>query len=433
MKCRASAGEGSGPLIRKMGLIVLCLASIAAAATQTPKQTPPDRTRRTSPVRLQPIQLPEPATRSAVSFEQAVVELQNVQAPGNQRLDAARISQLAWAIQQAMSPSAVAAPIPPQTLGDPPMRAFFVLPEGLFAYDPAGHILQPISDGDLRTTLATALLKQAVVPIGGCQIIVAASGRDFATRYGTRARTVMAMQAGRVSQNIQLQTVAQGLTFVGIEAVEGGDVRRVVRIPRNYEPLYVALIGYPAGQAPDTAVQPVVSQSGRKVLVVVAPMGFQDEELFATRRTLELAGVQVAVASTRMGPLTGMLGGTAQADMLLNQARVENFDGVVFIGGIGAIDYIGSSIAQNLARQASVRHKVLAAIGTAPSVLASAGALRGVRATAYLSEQERLTRAGAVYTGNPAEKDGLIITATGPQAAALFAQAIIEGLGEVSQ
>ena len=36
-----------------------------------------------------------------------------------------------------------------------------------------------------------------------------------------------------------------------------------------------------------------------------------------------------------------------------------------------------------------------------------------------------------MYTGNPVEKDGLMITATGPLAAGLFTQAILEGLGEL--
>lgn len=242
----------------------------------------------------------------------------------------------------------------------------------------------------------------------------------------------MALQAGKISQNIQLQAAALGLSFVSVDAVEGADLRSVTRIPRNYDPLYVAIIGYPAGQAPTTAVQPTVTtQSGRRVLLVVAPTGFQDEELFATKRNLELAGVQTAITSARMGPLAGMLGGTAQAAMLLNQANVSDFDAVVFIGGTGALDYQNNPTAQNLARQASVRGKVLAAIGTAPSILAAAGVMRGVRCTAYLSERERLTRASAVYTGNPAEKDGNIITATGPMAVNLFTQAILEGLGEL--
>jgi protease I len=174
-----------------------------------------------------------------------------------------------------------------------------------------------------------------------------------------------------------------------------------------------------------------VSQSGRSALLVVPARGFQDEELFITRRALELAGVQVAVASTRTGVLMGMLGGTTQTNMLLNQASVDNFDAIVFIGGVGAIDYINNPTAQNLARQAAAQQKVLAAIGTAPSILANAGALQGIRATAYPTEQQRLVLAGAAFTGNPAEKEGLIITAAGSPAAALFAQGILEGLAEV--
>jgi protease I len=167
--------------------------------------------------------------------------------------------------------------------------------------------------------------------------------------------------------------------------------------------------------------------------LVVPPRGFQDQEYLETRRALELGGVQVAVASTRAGPLVGMTGTVAQADLLVNQVNVDNFDAVVFIGGVGAAEYVRSPMVQNLARQVSVRRKVLAAIGTAPTILASAGVLRGARVTAYLSEQEPIARAGALYTGNPAEKDGLIITATGPLAAPLFTRAILEGIGEVRQ
>ena len=127
----------------------------------------------------------------------------------------------------------------------------------------------------------------------------------------------------------------------------------------------------------------------------------------------ELAGVQVMVASTRLGQLTGMLGGSIRADLLLNQAKADDFNAIVFIGGVDTMIYVNNSIALNLARQATTKRKVLAAIGTAPSILAGAGLLRGVRSTAYLSEQDRMVQAGAIYTGNPVEKDDLIVTATG--------------------
>jgi len=436
MKLRSFADERSRSWIVKMSLTLLCLASLAVAGM--PKQSPSGPARqpqaapaRRAPARLQAIQLPEPANSSAVTFEQAVDEMQKVQAPANQRLDSAKIGQLAWAIRSSM-PTPVAAGTAPAPAGDDsPMRAFFVLPEGLFSYEPSSHTLQPIAEGDARLTLGASLVKQPLTPVGGCQIVLAGSPRDYTARYGTKSRTVMAMQAGKIAQNIQLQAVAQGLAFVAVDAVEGADVRRAVRVPRNYEPLYVAIVGYPAGQTPATAVQPASAQSNYRVLLVVAPRGFQDQELFDTRRALELAGVQATVASTRTGQLVGMAGGLAQADLLLSQVDVDNFDGVVFIGGTGAVEYVRSAAVQNLARQVSVRRKVLAAIGTAPSILAGAGLLRGTRVTAYLTEQERIVQAGGLYTGNAAEKDGLIITATGPLATSLFTKAILDGLAEV--
>lgn len=439
MKLRLFAGECPRSGVVRALLASLCLASAVVAAAAERQGASPSQpqaqagpARRAPAPRLQPIQLPEPTTRSAVTFEQALVEMQRVQPPAGQRLDSAKVGQLAWAIRSSM-PAPPATTTPTSNGDESPMRAFFVLPEGLFAYEPLGHTLQPVTEGDIRTTLAAALVKQPTVLPGGCQIILTASSRDYTARFGTRSRTVMAMQAGKVAQTIQLEAIAQGLGFIALDAVDGADVRRVARIPRGYEPLFVTIVGYPSSQVPETAGQPTPTQSGRRALLVVPPRGFQDQEYLETRRALELGGVQVAVASTRAGPLVGMTGTVAQADLLVNQVNVDNFDAVVFIGGVGAAEYVRSPMVQNLARQVSVRRKVLAAIGTAPTILASAGVLRGARVTAYLSEQEPIARAGALYTGNPAEKDGLIITATGPLAAPLFTRAILEGIGEVRQ
>jgi protease I len=434
MKLRSFADERSRSWIVKMSLTLLCLASLAVAGM--PKQSPSGPARqpqaapvRRAPARLQAIQLPEPANSSAVTFEQAVDEMQKVQAPANQRLDSAKIGQLAWAIRSSM-PTPVAAGTAPAPAGDDsPMRAFFVLPEGLFSYEPSSHTLQPIAEGDARLTLGASLVKQPLTPVGGCQIVLAGSPRDYTARYGTKSRTVMAMQAGKIAQNIQLQAVAHGLAFVAVDAVEGADVRRAVRVPRNYEPLYVAIVGYPAGQTPATAVQPASAQSNYRVLLVVAPRGFQDQELFDTRRALELAGVQATVASTRTGQWVGMAGGRAQAALLLSQGDVDNFDGVVFFADGRGRDV--RSAASRTGASGFRATQILAAIGTAPSILAGAGLLRGTRVTAYLTEQERIVQAGGFYTGNAAEKDGLIITATGPLATSLFTKAILDGLAEV--
>ncbi|MHC4365802.1 MAG: DJ-1/PfpI family protein, partial [Planctomycetota bacterium] len=51
-------------------------------------------------------------------------------------------------------------------------------------------------------------------------------------------------------------------------------------------------------------------------------------------------------------------------------------------------------------------------------------------ATAFSTEKYKLKRSGAQYTGADVERDGLIITANGPKAAAQFGKAIVDALTE---
>ncbi len=392
----------------------------------------PDATRRGPASKFKVVQLPEPSTSSAVGVEQALLGLGKLQPPGNQRLDLPKVSQLAWAIQRVMLTSGVGpagpAAVPPEVAA---MKAYFVLPDGVFLYNPLDHTLQQIEEQDQREALATALLNQAGAPTGGCQIILTASAQEFNQVYGTRGRIAMLLKAGQMSRNVQLEAIAQGLTFISVDAVDPAAIRRVTRVQRNLDPLYVVFLGYPAGQAPSATADQ--ARAGMTALFVVPPQGYQEEEFLATKRALEQAGVQVIVGSTRMGTLTGMLNGLIRTDLLLNQANLDNFNAVVLIGGLGAIDYLNNPTVLKLVREAVTRRKVLAASGTAPSILASAGALKGARATAYFSEQSRVTLGGAMYTGNAVEKDGLTITSTGPLAVPVFAEAILEALGTTGQ
>ena len=105
-------------------------------------------------------------------------------------------------------------------------------------------------------------------------------------------------------------------------------------------------------------------------------------------------------------------------------------DRIIFIGGSGARQYFNSPAALNIARQAAAKQKILAAICIAPTILANAGLLEGRRATCFASERPRLQNAGAQYTGAAVERDGLIITGSGPVAANLFGITIADILAE---
>ena len=123
-----------------------------------------------------------------------------------------------------------------------------------------------------------------------------------------------------------------------------------------------------------------------------------------------------------------MLGARVKPQVLLSDVSAEDFDAVVFVGGSGASVYFDDPTAHALARAAADGRKVLAAICIAPSTLANAGLLAGKRATCWSSEAANLKAKGAHYTGSPVERDGLIITGQGPQAARQFASALVDAL-----
>lgn len=169
---------------------------------------------------------------------------------------------------------------------------------------------------------------------------------------------------------------------------------------------------------------------GKKVIFVVAPSDFRDEELFHPKEVLEANGASTAIASLSKGALQGVMGGTAQATLSLNDVKAENFDAIVFVGGSGAQVYFNNSKAMALAREFLSAGKITSAICIAPSILANAGLLKGKKATCFSSEAANLKAKGATYTGKAVEVDGLLVTADGPSSAKAFGNEIAKLLSK---
>jgi len=231
----------------------------------------------------------------------------------------------------------------------------------------------------------------------------------------------MLLEAGHIAQNIQLQAVCLDLGSVTIGGFNTKDVSRICRLPRGMEPLYIICVGHPIEQAAAEALQK--GTGAKRAVLIVASQNFRDEELFETKRALDTAAVQTVIASTKIGIIRGALGNIAEANILVGQLRVEDYDAIIFIGGPGAVEYFVNPAALNLAREAVRQRKILAAICIAPTILANAGV-----ATSFLSERNRLIQAGAVYTGIPVEQDRLIITGSGPMASIQFGRAVADAL-----
>ncbi len=167
----------------------------------------------------------------------------------------------------------------------------------------------------------------------------------------------------------------------------------------------------------------------RKVLMVIAPDEFRDEEYREPRRILEAKGCEVTVASTHTRQAKGMLGLTVTPDITLDRAKGSDYDAVIFVGGHGAQAYYDDPVAHGLATETARRGRLLGAICVAPTILANAGLLRGKLATVWPSQSKALISSGARYTAEPVERDGTIITADGPTSAVRFGEEIARALG----
>ncbi|MCM8791974.1 MAG: DJ-1/PfpI family protein [Candidatus Omnitrophica bacterium] len=168
----------------------------------------------------------------------------------------------------------------------------------------------------------------------------------------------------------------------------------------------------------------------KKILMIIAANGFRDEELLKPKEIFEKNGFSVIVASTSLQVATGMLGAKIKPDILISDVNIDDYEAIVFVGGVGASCYWQDSLAHRIAQDAYNKGKIVSAICIAPVTLANAGLLSGKKATVWESEAGQLKKKGALYTGKSVEKDGRIITASGPFAAEEFGNVILEELSK---
>jgi protease I len=171
---------------------------------------------------------------------------------------------------------------------------------------------------------------------------------------------------------------------------------------------------------------PLLAWADGKILMIIAPKDFRDEELLIPKKAFEEKGFKVEIASKTPKEALGMLGAKVKPDLTLKEVKVEEYKAIVFVGGAGTPVYFDDPEALRIAREAFLKNKVLGAICLAPGILARADVLKGKRATVWPSEEKTLKERGAIYTGKAVEVDGLIVTANGPQAAQDFAKALLE-------
>ncbi len=168
-----------------------------------------------------------------------------------------------------------------------------------------------------------------------------------------------------------------------------------------------------------------------KALIIIAQEGFQPHEYAETKRVLEENNIQCTIASIKKGLCIDKLGGKVQADIAVKDAKPEDYDVVIVIGGPGAPRLSDYNELPKLLQKAQQKHIPLAAICIAPTVLAKADVLEGKTATVWNEDNEQykvLEDYGATFVDEPVVVDEGLVTANGPDAATQFGKKIVEML-----
>lgn len=151
----------------------------------------------------------------------------------------------------------------------------------------------------------------------------------------------------------------------------------------------------------------------RKVAILIDEMFEDSEFIYPYYRLLE-AGISVDVVGKKEALYRGKHGTTAKATLAVHNLKSSGYDGLFIPGGYAPDGLRLEPEMVRFVRALFDDAKAVCAVCHGPSLLISAGILKGRKVTAYPSIGDDIVNAGADYTGASVEKDGNIITARDP-------------------
>lgn len=173
----------------------------------------------------------------------------------------------------------------------------------------------------------------------------------------------------------------------------------------------------------------------KKVLLIIAHNGFQPVEYSVPKKILQEAGITVVTASDAPGVAVSSISSEpAKVDLVLDEVKVGDYEGIFFIGGPGALEHLDNKKSYRIIRGivgAPSPRPLWGAICISPRILAKAGVLKNKTAAGWDGDNELfgiLESAGATYVREPVVVDGNLITASGPPAAEEFGKVILKEL-----
>ena len=155
---------------------------------------------------------------------------------------------------------------------------------------------------------------------------------------------------------------------------------------------------------------------------------YEDLELWYPKLRLEEAGYALKCAAPEIKTYVGKHGYPAASDLLLKDARSEDFCGLLVPGGFMPDKLRRDAKVLSLTREFFEQGKLVAFICHGGWIPISAKILKGKRVTGSLGIKDDLENAGGIWVNEPVVVDGNLISSRTPKDCAPFAAAMVKFL-----
>ncbi|MGB6065946.1 MAG: type 1 glutamine amidotransferase domain-containing protein [Desulfomonilaceae bacterium] len=170
-----------------------------------------------------------------------------------------------------------------------------------------------------------------------------------------------------------------------------------------------------------------------KKAALLAEDNYNDFELWIPYYRLKEEGVNVTVVGSGSASVYhSKYGIPVEVDKSASEVSADDFDAVVIPGGYAPDRMRMHAAMVGLVRDAFNKGKVVAAICHAGWMLASAGILKGKKATSYVAIKDDMIHAGAQWEDSEMVRDGNLITSRKPDDLPAFCRTIIQAMEEKS-
>lgn len=192
------------------------------------------------------IELSSPTVKGSISVEEAILKRRSIRSFSSKELSLNQISQLLWSAQGITARGGgLAFRSAPSAGALYPMEVYIAKTDGIFHYLPEGHKLEMISPRDVRKELSKASWGQDFVYQAPVDIVLCAVYSRITSKYGERGIRYAHIEAGHIAENIHLQAVSMSLGSVPVGAFDDDEVKKILSVSNDCEPLYIIPVGYP--------------------------------------------------------------------------------------------------------------------------------------------------------------------------------------------